>query len=63
MQYIYDWMIIIAEIIMFLACCMFGNSSSNPNRWSVYFFHFLNNHAGRHISIFPDDNVKIHPLK
>jgi len=24
---VYDWMIIVAEIIMFLACCMFGKSS------------------------------------
>jgi len=29
-----DW-IIVAVIIMFLACYMFGNSSSNPNWWRV----------------------------
>jgi len=31
---VYDW-VIIAVMIMLLACCMVGNSSSNPNWWSV----------------------------
>jgi len=29
--------VIIAVIIMFLACCMFGNGTSNPNWWRFSF--------------------------
>jgi len=29
------WLNIITVIIMFLACYMFGNNSSDPNWWSV----------------------------
>jgi len=34
---VYDW-IIIAVFIMSLECCMFGNSSSNHNWWSLLLF-------------------------